>query len=66
MADPSTLAFGLTYTGTLAVALLMFLVQLVAFAILLAVAGLARLVAYPFRAVRRPFTKSNQADEWPR
>lgn len=58
MADPSTLAFSLTYTGTLAVALLLFLVQLAAFAILAAVAGLARLVAFLLQAagpsLRRP------------
>ena len=66
MPDPSTLAFGLTYTGTLAVALLMFLGQLAAFAILLAVAGIVRLVAYPIRTSLRPLTNSGRADEWPR
>lgn len=57
MPDPSTLAFGLTYAGTLAVALLMFIGQLTAFGILLALVGAARLVAYPLKAAARSFTK---------
>ena len=54
MPDPSTLAFGLTYTGTLVVALLMFLGQLAAFTALLAVAGIVRLVVMSVRALLRP------------
>jgi hypothetical protein len=41
------LAFTLTYVGTLGLAFLMFLGQLAACGVLLAVAGIARLVAYP-------------------
>ncbi|MET4096935.1 hypothetical protein [Arthrobacter sp. UYCu712] len=54
MPDPSTLAFGLTYTGTLVVALLMFLGQVAAFTALLAMAGTAKLLVVSVRALLRP------------
>lgn len=54
MTDAATLSFSLTYTGTLAVAALMFLGQLAAFTILLTVAGIVRLLALPIRALLRP------------
>lgn len=54
MPDPSTLAFGLTYAGTLAVALLMFLGQLAAFTALLAIIGTAKLLDISVRALIRP------------
>jgi hypothetical protein len=47
MVDAGTLAFALTYLGTLAVAALMFFGQLAVFAILLAFAGILRLVTLP-------------------
>jgi hypothetical protein len=54
MPDATTLSFALTYTGTLAMAALMFLAQLAAFTILLALAGVARLLTLPVHtAVRR-------------
>ncbi|MFJ6302152.1 hypothetical protein [Pseudarthrobacter oxydans] len=53
MTDPATLSFALTYTGTLAVAALMFIGQLAAFAILLALAGIVRLLALPIYALLR-------------
>ena len=56
---PDTLAFGLTYTGTLAVALLMFFGQLAAFTALLALAGTVRLLAYAVRAITRPAAEAN-------
>lgn len=51
MSDASMLAFGLTYTGTLVVALLMFLGQVTAFAALLVLAGTLRLVVVSVRAL---------------
>lgn len=54
MPNPSTLAFGLTYAGTLAVALLMLLGQLAAFTALLAIIGTARLLVVSVRALMRP------------
>lgn len=58
MSDPSILAFTLTYTGTLAVALLMFLGQLAAFTVLLALAGAAKLLIVPVWALLRPKPRS--------
>ena len=58
MSDPSTLAFTLTYTGTLAVALLMFLGQLAACTILLGLAGAVKLLIVPVRALLRPKPRS--------
>ncbi|MEC5191927.1 uncharacterized BrkB/YihY/UPF0761 family membrane protein [Arthrobacter sp. MP_M7] len=58
--DPSALAANLTYTGTLAVALLMFLCQLTSFAILLALAGTLRLLAHAIRAIRPPAEQANR------
>lgn len=54
MADSSTLAFALTYTGTLTVALLMFLGQFAAFTVLLALIGMGRLLVVSMRALLRP------------
>ena len=51
MPDAATLSFVLTYIGTLAVAALMFLGQLVVFAILLALAGVFKLLPLPGRAL---------------
>ncbi|WP_146069198.1 hypothetical protein [Arthrobacter sp. ZGTC412] len=56
MSPPSataTLSFALTYSGTLAVAALMFIGQLASFTILLALAGIVRLLALPFYALIR-------------
>ncbi|MDQ0867846.1 hypothetical protein QFZ70_000319 [Arthrobacter sp. V1I9] len=54
MPEATTLSFALTYTGTLAMAALMFLAQLAAITILLALAGVARLLTLPVHtAVRR-------------
>jgi len=53
MPDAATLSFALTYTGTLAVAALMFLAQLAAFTILLALAGVARFLTLPVHAAFR-------------
>jgi hypothetical protein len=53
MPDIATLSFTLTYLGTLAVAALIFFGQLVALAILLALAGVARLVTSPFLVLIR-------------
>ena len=50
MPDAETLTLALTYTGTLAVAAVMFLGQLAAFTILLALAGMVRLLTLPVRA----------------
>lgn len=51
MSDPSTLTFALTYTGTLAVALLLFLGQFAALVALLALATTFRLLVYAVRAM---------------
>ncbi|WP_427136657.1 hypothetical protein [Pseudarthrobacter sp. S9] len=53
MPDATTLVFSLTYVGTLAVALLMFLGQLIAFTALLALAATGRLLTYAVRALLR-------------
>jgi hypothetical protein len=53
MPDAETLTLALTYTGTLAVAALMFLGQLAAFTVLLALAGIVRLLALPVHARTR-------------
>lgn len=50
MPDAATLSFALTYAGTLAVAALMFLGQLAAFTVLLALTGVGRLLVLPVRA----------------
>ncbi|CAM3307616.1 hypothetical protein PSET11_02455 [Arthrobacter ulcerisalmonis] len=63
MPDPSTLASGLTYTGTLAVALLMFLFQLTSFAILLAFVGTVRLLAYAVRTITPQAAQANGTAE---
>jgi hypothetical protein len=53
MPDASTLPFALTYSATLAVAALMFLGHLVAFIILLALAGTVKLLTRPVYALIR-------------
>ena len=53
MPDAETLTFALTYTGTLVVAALMFLGQLAAFTVLLALAGIVRLLTLPVHALTR-------------
>ncbi|MET3922841.1 hypothetical protein [Arthrobacter sp. UYEF20] len=53
MPDPSTLAFALTYTGTLTVALLMFLGQFAVFTVLLTLVGTGRLMVISMRALQR-------------
>ena len=53
MTDPATLSFTLTYLGTLAVGAAMLLGQLAACTILLALAGLVRLLALPMSAFIR-------------
>ena len=54
MTDAATLSFALTYVGTLAVGALMFIGQLAACTILLAIAGLVRLLTLPVSALLRP------------
>lgn len=58
--DADTLSFSLTYGGTLVVALLMFIGQLTTVGILLIVAGIIRLTAYPIQAILRSFSRSGQ------
>jgi hypothetical protein len=53
MSDTETLTFAITYAGTLAVAALMFFGQLAAFTILLALAGIVRLLTLPVHALTR-------------
>jgi hypothetical protein len=53
MNDPSTLSYTLTYAGTLAVALLLFLGQVIAVTALLALAGTATLLTSAVRAIPR-------------
>ncbi|MFF1252657.1 hypothetical protein ACFVYC_09195 [Pseudarthrobacter sp. NPDC058329] len=53
MPDAATLSFALTYMGTLAVAALLFFGQLAALTILLALAGVIRLLTLPFYALIR-------------
>ncbi|MEW1808429.1 hypothetical protein AB0284_17745 [Pseudarthrobacter phenanthrenivorans] len=59
-ANPDTLSYALTYGGTLVVALLMVIGQLAAVAILLILAGITRLTAYPIRAIARSFNRPEQ------
>lgn len=61
MYDPSMLAFTLTYVGTLGLAFLMFLGQLAACGVLLAVAGTARLIAYPLGFLNTRVAPSSSA-----
>jgi hypothetical protein len=58
--DADTLSYSLTYGGTLVVALLMFMGQLTAVGILLMIAGITRLAAYPIQAVSRSFSRPDQ------
>jgi hypothetical protein len=53
MPDAATLPFALTYAGTLAVAALIFFGQFAALTILLALAGIVRLVTLPVHALTR-------------
>lgn len=53
MTDAATLSFTLTYLGTLAVGALMLMGQLAACTILLALAGLVRLIILPISAFSR-------------
>ena len=53
MHDASTLVFNLVYAGTLGIGLLMFLGHLVAFIVLLASAGIAKLLANVLQALVR-------------
>ena len=55
--DPDTLSFTLTYGGTLVVALLMFIGQLTAVGVLLVIAGITWLTAYPIQAIARSFNR---------
>lgn len=54
MNDPSTLSFALTYAGTLGVAVLMFFGQLMAFTVLLVLAGIITLLGQTVRVIARP------------
>ncbi len=54
MPDSSTVAYFLTFTGTLAVALALFLGQVAAFTALLALAGICKLLAVSARALLPP------------
>lgn len=54
MTDAAILSFALTYVGTLAVGVLMFIGQLAACTILLVLAGLVRLLTLPVSALLRP------------
>jgi hypothetical protein len=51
--DPSTLSFALTYAGTLGVAALIFLSQLIAFTALLVLAGTVTLLVRSARVITR-------------
>lgn len=53
LSDVNTLSLSLTYVGTLLVALLMFIGQLTAMGVLLILAGIARLLAFPTQIVAR-------------
>lgn len=53
MTNPETLSLTLTYIGTLTVGALMLIGQLAACTILLALAGLIRLIALPISAFSR-------------
>ncbi|GAB3572517.1 hypothetical protein GCM10027405_39380 [Arthrobacter alkaliphilus] len=55
--DKDTLSFALIYGGTSVVALLMFIGQLTAVGILLVLAGITRLTAYPIQAIARSFSR---------
>lgn len=54
MNDPSTLSFALTYVGTLGVAVLIFFGQIMAFTILLVLAGIITLLGQTVRLIARP------------
>jgi hypothetical protein len=58
--NTDTLSFALTYGGTLVVALLMVIGQLTAVGILLVLAGITRLAAYPIQAIARSFSRPDQ------
>jgi hypothetical protein len=58
--NPDTVSFALTYGGTLVVALLMVIGQLAAVGILLVLAGITRLTAYPIQTITRSFNKPDQ------
>lgn len=62
MTDAETLSFTLTYLGTLTVGALMLMGQLAACTILLALAGLIRLIALPISALSRRVKSSPQVD----
>ncbi|WP_181762606.1 hypothetical protein [Pseudarthrobacter sp. B4EP4b] len=51
------MTYTLAYAGTLFVALLMFIGQLTAVAVLLVLAGMTRLVMHPIRAIARSFNR---------
>lgn len=59
--DSDTLSFTLTYGGTLLVALLMFIGQLSAVGILLLLAGISWLTAYPVQAIARSFQEPDDS-----
>jgi hypothetical protein len=58
--NTDTLSFALTYGGTLVVALLMLIGQLTAVGILLVLAGITRLAAYPVQAIADHFNSPDQ------
>ena len=53
MNEPSTLTFTLTYAATLGVAAVMFLVQIIAFTAMLALAGTVGLLSHGARLITR-------------
>ena len=55
--DTDTFSFALTYGGTLVVAMLMFIGQLTAVGVLLVLAGITWLTAYPIQAIARSFNR---------
>ncbi|SFT93051.1 hypothetical protein SAMN04487915_105231 [Arthrobacter sp. ov118] len=59
--NTDSLSFALTYGGTLVVALLMFIGQLTAVGILLVLAAITRLTAYPIQAIARAFSRQDQS-----
>ncbi len=58
--SPDTLSYALTYGGTLVLALLMFIGQLTAVGILLVLAGITWLAAYPIQAIARSFSRPDR------
>ncbi|MDQ0079533.1 endonuclease/exonuclease/phosphatase (EEP) superfamily protein YafD [Arthrobacter oryzae] len=60
MVDASTLALNLTFIGTLGIAFLIFVGQLVSFAVLLCLATAVQLLAAAFQALR-PSVRRNSA-----